>query len=63
MHAEWVTDGMGAARSVMPRNTRAEYAEAYLKFCIPRRMNNPAKLTIVMDTYGDNRINELTQHR
>ena len=32
VRAEWVIDKMGAVRSVTPRNTWAEYAEAYLKF-------------------------------
>ena len=45
VRAEWVIDGMGAVRSVTPRNAWAEYAEAYLKFCIPPQTNNPAKLT------------------
>ena len=61
LRADWIVDGMAAVRSVPPKKTWEEYAENLLKFCMPSKKFNPAKLVIVMDTYGPSRIKEMTQ--
>ena len=63
IRAEWIIDGMAAVRTVSPRKTWGEYADALLKFCTPPRSANPLSIKIIMDTYAQSRIKELTQKR
>ena len=52
---------MAAIRSVSVRKTWKEYADAVLTFFIPPIKTNPNSVIIVMDTYGENQIKEMTQ--
>ena len=63
IRAEWIIDGMAAVRSVSPKKTWGEYADSLLRFCMPPKPLKAAKLVIVMDTYGEDRIKDMTQKR
>ena len=58
---DWIIDGMAAIRSVAIRKTWKEYADAFLAFCTPSINTNPNSVIIVMDTYGQNQVKEMTQ--
>ena len=48
-------------RSVTVRNNWRDYGEAFLAFCCPPINTEPNAVIIVMDTYGENRVKEITQ--
>ena len=63
IRAEWIIDGMATVQSVSPKKTWGEYNDSLLRFCTPPKLLNPTKIVIVMDTYGADRIKNLTQKR
>ena len=52
---------MSAMHSVAVRNTWKEFADAFLAFCIPPACTYAKSIVIVMDTYDENHIKEMTQ--
>ena len=52
INADWIVDGMSAMHSVAVRNTRKEFADAFLAFCIPPACTYVKSIVIVKDMYG-----------
>jgi len=55
--AEWLIDGMAAVQAVPPKSTWNEYADSLLQCCTPPTTYNLVRVAIIMDTYGERRIN------
>ena len=63
LKATWIIDGMAIICSMNPRVNWGSFCEAFIDNCMPPKELLPAKLEIVMDTYGEGCIKEMTQKR
>ena len=63
LSATWIVDGMAVIRSMNPKVNWGKFCEAFIDNCMPPENLVPAKLEIVMDTYDEGRIKEMTQKR
>ena len=61
--ADWIVNGMAAIRSISLKNTWREYADALLEFCLPSKSSSAQSLSIIMDTYCNDRIKEVIQRQ
>ena len=58
---DWFVDGMAAVRSTPCKDTWEEFAEAILKYCMPKDCSSVRCLTIVFDSYERSSIKQMTQ--
>ena len=59
--ADWIYDGMAVVRAMPIKPTWKELADTFLEAVIPQEYLHPTSIQIIMDTYDDNRIKEITQ--
>ena len=52
---------MAAANSIGSKNTWKEYADEFLKYCMPKDSSRVNSLSIIFDSYKQNSIKQMTQ--
>lgn len=58
--SDWFIDGMAAVIiAVKTRDTWKEYANDFLKYCMPKDITKIRKLHIVLDSYRDSSIKQM----
>ena len=60
--SDWFIDGMAAVNSIgSKKDTWKEYADKFLKYCMPKDSSRVNSLSIIFDSYKQNSIKQMTQ--
>ena len=56
--SDWFIDGMAAVNSIVSKDTWKEYADEFLKYCMPKDSSRVNSLSIIFDSYKQNSIKQ-----
>ena len=59
----WIFDGMAVIRAMKPKPNWGIFTESFIKACTPASESKPISIAIIMDTYEEGRVKEMTQKR
>ena len=57
----WIFDGMAVIRAMKPKSNWGTFTESFIKACTPTRESNPISMAIIMDTYDEGRVKEMSK--